>query len=73
MTSRELLHAFEVFVAQERRWWSLAEQGVGAKVARLRTECRSFLSWDTRASAPPGGDQEGAGVVYADTKAIRDR
>eukprot|EP00969_Alexandrium_andersonii_P371507 15479662-Alexandrium_andersonii.AAC.1 len=59
MTSRELLHAYEAFIAQERRWWSLAEQGVGAEVARLRAERRSFLSWGTGPRAPAAVDQTG--------------
>eukprot|EP00969_Alexandrium_andersonii_P007618 331579-Alexandrium_andersonii.AAC.1 len=62
MASRELLHAFECFVAQERRWWSLAEQGVGAEVSRLRAECRSFLAWDTRSRAPADETQLGRNV-----------
>eukprot|EP00969_Alexandrium_andersonii_P018160 794370-Alexandrium_andersonii.AAC.1 len=34
--SRELLDAFGAFANQERRWWSLAEQGVGAELGRNR-------------------------------------
>eukprot|EP00969_Alexandrium_andersonii_P221316 9774425-Alexandrium_andersonii.AAC.1 len=60
MASKEFLHAFERYVAQERRWWSLAEQGVGAEIGRLRAECRCFLAWGTRARAPTGDAEAGA-------------
>eukprot|EP00969_Alexandrium_andersonii_P237502 10484216-Alexandrium_andersonii.AAC.1 len=62
MASRELLHAFEGFAAQERRWWCLPEQGVGVELSRLRVECRGFLAWDTRSRAPADVAQTGPNV-----------